>query len=51
MADMAKSAETQRIYADFGATAAANSPDQFGEQLRSEGVRWKQYLKGLVLKK
>jgi tripartite-type tricarboxylate transporter receptor subunit TctC len=51
MADMAKSAETQRIYADFGATAAADSPDQFGEQLRSEGARWKQYLKGLVLKK
>jgi len=51
MADLAKSAETQKMYADFGATAAANSPDQFGEQLRSEAVRWKQYLKGLVVKK
>jgi tripartite-type tricarboxylate transporter receptor subunit TctC len=48
---MAKSTETQKIYADFGATAAANSPDQFREQLRSEAVRWKQYLKGLVMKK
>jgi tripartite-type tricarboxylate transporter receptor subunit TctC len=51
MADMAKSTETQKIYADFGATAAANSPDQFGEQLRSDAIRWKQYLKGLVVKK
>jgi tripartite-type tricarboxylate transporter receptor subunit TctC len=51
MADMAKSTETQKIYADFGATAAANSPDQFREQLRSEAVRWKQYLKGLVMAK
>ena len=51
MVDMAKSAETQKIYADFGATAAANSPTQFGEQLRSEAIRWKQYLRGLVVKK
>jgi tripartite-type tricarboxylate transporter receptor subunit TctC len=51
MANMAKSTQTQKIYADFGATAVANSPDQFAEQLRSEAVRWKQYLGGLVVKK
>jgi len=51
MADMAENPETQRIDADFGATAKSNSPEQFAAQLRSEASRWKDYLSGLEVKK
>jgi tripartite-type tricarboxylate transporter receptor subunit TctC len=45
MADMARDPEVGKSMADFGATAVANTPEEFGAQLRAEIDQWAAYLK------
>ena len=50
MADMVKSPEILKVNAEFGASNPTITPDEFAAQLRTDAVRWKQYLSGVVVK-
>ncbi len=45
MAEMARDPGVGRSMAEFGAVAVANTPEEFGAQLRREVIQWAAYLK------
>jgi tripartite-type tricarboxylate transporter receptor subunit TctC len=47
MSDMAKDAEIQKSMANFGSVPVANSPDEFGRQIKSEIAQWETLLKDI----